>query len=43
MAVDTSARTEVKHYKNYIGGEWVDRDSKVDVANPFDGSVVFYA
>ena len=26
--------------KMYIGGEWVDRDSKVDVINPYDGSVI---
>ena len=24
--------------KMYIGGEWVDRDEKIDVANPFDGA-----
>ena len=26
--------------KMYIGGEWVDRGNKVDVLNPFDGSVI---
>ena len=36
MAIDTQARTEVKHYKNYIGGEWVDAASgeTFDVINP---------
>jgi acyl-CoA reductase-like NAD-dependent aldehyde dehydrogenase len=36
MAVDTQARTEVTHYKNYIGGEWVDSASgdTFDVTNP---------
>ena len=24
----------------YIGGEWVDRDDKVEVLNPYDGSVI---
>ena len=24
VAIDTTTRTEVQHYKNYIGGEWVD-------------------
>ena len=24
----------------YIGGEWVDRDGKVNVFNPYDGSVI---
>ena len=28
MAVDTQTRAEVKHYRNYIGGEW---------RNPVDG------
>ena len=26
--------------KMFINGEWVDRDSKIDVLNPFDGSVI---
>src|SRR5688572_18246010 len=36
MAVDTSARADVKHYQNYIGGEWVDAVSgeSFDVVNP---------
>src|SRR3954449_6407206 len=36
MAVDTPARTEVTHYKNYIGGEWVDAASgeTFDITNP---------
>jgi acyl-CoA reductase-like NAD-dependent aldehyde dehydrogenase len=36
MAVDTSARTDVKHYQNYIGGDWVDAISgeTFDVINP---------
>jgi acyl-CoA reductase-like NAD-dependent aldehyde dehydrogenase len=36
MAVDTQARTDVKAYKNYIGGEWVDAQSgdTFDVINP---------
>ena len=36
MAVDTQTRAEVKHYKNYIGGEWVDAASgeTFDVVNP---------
>ena len=24
----------------YVGGEWVDRDDKVEVLNPYDGSVI---
>jgi acyl-CoA reductase-like NAD-dependent aldehyde dehydrogenase len=36
VAVDTQARTDVTHYKNYIGGEWVDAASggTFDVVNP---------
>jgi acyl-CoA reductase-like NAD-dependent aldehyde dehydrogenase len=36
MAVETAARAEVKHYQNYIGGEWVDAASgeTFDVINP---------
>ena len=36
MAVDTQARAEVKPYRNYIGGEWVDAGSgeTFDVINP---------
>ena len=36
MALDTQAATEVTHYKNYIGGEWVDAASgdTFDVINP---------
>jgi glyceraldehyde-3-phosphate dehydrogenase (NADP+) len=26
--------------KMFIGGEWADKDDKLDVLNPFDGSVV---
>ena len=26
--------------KMYIAGEWVDKDDKIDVTNPYDGSVV---
>jgi acyl-CoA reductase-like NAD-dependent aldehyde dehydrogenase len=26
--------------KMFINGEWVDRDSKIDVLNPFDGSLI---
>jgi aldehyde dehydrogenase (NAD+) len=42
MAIDTEARTEVQHYKNYIGGEWVDAASgeTFDVINPADGRTV---
>ena len=28
--------------KMYLGGEWVDRDDRSHVLNPFDGSVVDY-
>ncbi len=24
----------------YIGGEWVDRDAKIDVVNPYDNEVI---
>ena len=36
MAIDTQTRAEVKHYRNYIGGEWVDAASgeTFDVVNP---------
>jgi hypothetical protein len=36
MAIDTQARAEVRHYRNYIGGEWVDAASgqTFDVINP---------
>jgi acyl-CoA reductase-like NAD-dependent aldehyde dehydrogenase len=42
MAIDTSSRTDVKHYKNYIGGEWVDSASgeSFDVINPATEEVV---
>jgi acyl-CoA reductase-like NAD-dependent aldehyde dehydrogenase len=42
MAVETAARAEVKHYKNYIGGEWVDATSgeTFDVINPATEEVV---
>jgi aldehyde dehydrogenase (NAD+) len=42
MAIDTSERTETKHYKNYIGGEWVDAASgeTFDVVNPATEEVV---
>ena len=26
--------------KMYIGGEWVDRDDKIPVINPYDNSVI---
>ena len=26
--------------KMFIAGEWVDRDEKMDVQNPFDGSII---
>ncbi len=26
--------------KMYVGGKWIDKDDKIDVINPFDGSVV---
>jgi acyl-CoA reductase-like NAD-dependent aldehyde dehydrogenase len=26
--------------KMFVGGEWVDRDDRIDVINPFDGSVI---
>jgi acyl-CoA reductase-like NAD-dependent aldehyde dehydrogenase len=36
LAIDTSARTEVQDYKNYIGGEWVEAASRetFDITNP---------
>jgi acyl-CoA reductase-like NAD-dependent aldehyde dehydrogenase len=36
VAIDTSTRTEVQSYKNYIGGEWVDAASgeTFDITNP---------
>ncbi len=36
MALDTRAATEVRHFQNYIGGEWVDAASgeTFDVTNP---------
>ena len=42
MAIDTAAGTEVKHFKNYIGGEWVDARSgeTFDVVNPANEEVV---
>ena len=42
MAIDTSSRTDVKHYKNYIGGEWVDAASgeTFDVINPATEEVI---
>ena len=42
MAIDTAHRTEVKHYQNYIGGEWVDAASgeTFDVVNPATEEVV---
>ena len=38
MAIDTADRTEVRHYQNYIGGEWVDAASgeTFDVDQPVD-------
>lgn len=42
MAIDTAAGTEVKHFKNYIGGEWVDAQSgdTFEVINPANEEVV---
>ena len=42
MAVETAARAEVKHFKNYIGGEWVDAASgeTMNVINPATEEVV---
>jgi acyl-CoA reductase-like NAD-dependent aldehyde dehydrogenase len=42
MAVDTAARADVKHFKNYIGGEWLDAASgeTFDVINPATEEVV---
>jgi acyl-CoA reductase-like NAD-dependent aldehyde dehydrogenase len=36
MAIDTATRADVQHFKNYIGGEWVDAASgeTFDVINP---------
>ena len=36
MAIDTQAQAEVRHFRNYIGGEWVDAASgqTFDVVNP---------
>jgi aldehyde dehydrogenase (NAD+) len=36
VAVDTQPRAEVRHFRNYIGGEWVDAASgdTFDVVNP---------
>ena len=42
MAIDTSTQAEVKHFKNYIGGEWVDAASgeTFEVVNPATEEVV---
>jgi acyl-CoA reductase-like NAD-dependent aldehyde dehydrogenase len=42
MAIDTSARTDVKQYKNYIGGEWVDAASgeTFEIVNPATEDVI---
>ncbi|MEX0993214.1 MAG: aldehyde dehydrogenase family protein [Solirubrobacterales bacterium] len=42
MAIDTEARIEIEHYKNYVGGEWVDAGSgdTFDVINPADGRTI---
>src|SRR3954453_8394077 len=36
MAIDTTTRADLRHYKNYIGGEWVDASSAetFDITNP---------
>src|SRR6185312_7620494 len=36
VAIDTKPRAEVRHFRNYIGGEWVDAASgdTFDVVNP---------
>ena len=26
--------------KMYVGGKWIDKDDKIDVLNPYDGSVI---
>ena len=31
---------EVPPVRMYIGGEWVDRDEKIQVTNPYDGTVI---
>jgi acyl-CoA reductase-like NAD-dependent aldehyde dehydrogenase len=42
MAIDTSSRADVKHYKNYIGGDWVDAVSgeTFEVVNPATEEVI---
>jgi acyl-CoA reductase-like NAD-dependent aldehyde dehydrogenase len=42
MAIDTAARTEVKHYRNYIGGQWLDAASgeTFEVINPATEEVI---
>jgi betaine-aldehyde dehydrogenase len=42
MAIETRAAAEVKHYQNYIGGEWVDAASAetFDVVNPATEEVI---
>jgi acyl-CoA reductase-like NAD-dependent aldehyde dehydrogenase len=42
MAIDTSTQAEVKHFKNYIGGEWVDAASgeTFEIVNPATEEVV---
>jgi acyl-CoA reductase-like NAD-dependent aldehyde dehydrogenase len=42
MAIDTATRADVKHYQNYIGGEWVDSVSgeTFDVVNPATEEIV---
>jgi len=42
MAIDTSPRTQIRHYKNYIGGEWVDAESgeTFEIVNPATEDVI---
>src|SRR5439155_44853 len=42
MAIDSAPRTEVKHYKNYVGGQWVDAASgkTFEVINPATEEVI---
>ena len=32
--------TELKHYKNYIAGQWIDSNRRIDVINPATGEVM---
>jgi aldehyde dehydrogenase (NAD+) len=42
MAIDTGTSAELKHYKNYIGGEWVDASSAetFEIVNPATEDVI---